>query len=68
MEIVCNIDKAERRHRIVIGIFILLAALLGFGKIFFSILGIVMALEGLIGWCGIPVIVEKLNFKDKFYS
>lgn len=58
----CNIDQSDRRNRIVMGVIILLAALLGLGKIFFSLVGIVLIAEGVIGWCGIPIIMEK--FKD----
>lgn len=58
----CNIDQADRRNRVVVGVIILLAALLGLGKIFFSLVGLVLIVEGVIGWCGIPILMEK--FKD----
>jgi hypothetical protein len=59
----CNIDMADRKNRVVIGIIILLAAILGFGKFFFALVGIALIVEGVIGWCAIPVIMDK--FKDK---
>jgi hypothetical protein len=58
----CNIDQADRRNRIVIGVIILLAALLGFGKVFFALVGIALIAEGVVGWCAIPILLEK--FKD----
>ncbi|NBX84031.1 MAG: DUF2892 domain-containing protein [Gammaproteobacteria bacterium] len=57
----CNLDKSERMNRIVIGIILFLAALIGFGKVFFMLVGVVMVVQGVIGWCGIPIILEKLN-------
>jgi hypothetical protein len=57
----CNIDQADRRNRVVVGVIILLAALLGLGKIFFSIIGIALIVEGVIGWCAIPIAIEKLK-------
>jgi hypothetical protein len=57
----CNLDKSERMNRIVIGIFLFLAALIGFGKVFFMIFGVVMVIQGVIGWCGIPIVLEKLK-------
>lgn len=59
----CNLDQSERTNRIVIGIIIFLAALVGFGKVFFMIIGLVLVIQGVIGWCAIPLIIEKLNFK-----
>lgn len=57
----CNIDKTDRINRVVIGLIIVLAALLGMSKIFFIILGAVMIIQGFIGWCSIPYI--KTLFK-----
>jgi hypothetical protein len=57
----CNIDQADRRNRVVIGVIILLAALIGFGKIFFSLIGIALIAEGIVGWCAIPIVMEKLK-------
>lgn len=59
----CNIDISDRRNRIVIGVIILLAAILGFGRFFFILVGLALIVEGVIGWCAIPVIMEK--FKNK---
>ncbi len=57
----CNIDKTDRINRTVLGVVLCLAVLLGFGKIFFMSVGIILIIEGVIGWCSIPVLVKKLN-------
>lgn len=59
--IVCNIDKSDRTNRIVIGVLLIVAAILGLGKIFMMLLGVILIVQGIIGWCGIPLAVEKLK-------
>lgn len=60
----CNIDKTDRINRIVFGILIFLAALFGFSQFFFMILGAVLVMEGIIGWCGIPGLVSRFSGKN----
>lgn len=57
----CNIDKTERTNRIVIGAIIALAALFGMGWLFFFIVGIILIVEGIIGWCAIPHLISKFK-------
>ena len=57
----CNIDKTDRINRVIIGAAIALAAIFGASKLFFIILGLVMVVQGFIGWCSIPVIIAKLK-------
>lgn len=57
----CNIDKTDRINRTVIGLALCLAVLIGLGKAFFMIVGIILVIEGIIGWCSIPVLVKKLR-------
>ena len=59
----CNIDKTDRINRSVIGIVLCIAALVGMSKLFFMVFGIVLIIEGIIGWCSIPYFLSK--FKDK---
>ena len=59
----CNIDKTDRINRVVIGIILLLAALLGLGPVFFALVSIVLIVQGAIGWCSIPYLMDKLNKK-----
>jgi len=44
---------------------LLLGALLGAGKWFLLIVGAVLVAEGLVGWCSIPLIVERLKSLKK---
>jgi hypothetical protein len=57
----CNIDKTDRINRAVFGVILILAALFGMGKIFFIITGLVLIIEGLIGWCYSPVLMQKIR-------
>ena len=57
----CNIDKTDRINRIVIGAILCFAALIGMGKIFFILVGLILIIEGWIGWCYIPNLFKKLK-------
>ncbi len=61
----CNIDKTDRINRTVIGLLICIAVLLGMGKYFFMILGLVLIVEGMIGWCSIPFLINKIKYHRK---
>jgi hypothetical protein len=57
----CNIDKTDRINRAVIGSLICIAVLIGMGKLFFMILGLVLIIEGAIGWCSIPYLIDQIK-------
>lgn len=57
----CNIDKTDRINRIVIGIILFLAALIGMSKVFFMVIGLVLIVEGWIGWCFIPYLISQFK-------
>lgn len=57
----CNIDKTDRINRVIIGAVLFLAALIGMSKVFFMVVGIVLVVEGSIGWCSIPYIISKFK-------
>jgi hypothetical protein len=57
----CNIDKSDRINRVIIGVVIFLAALIGMSRVFFMVVGLVLVVEGLIGWCSIPYLVSKIK-------
>lgn len=59
----CNIDKTDRMNRVVIGAILFFAALMGMGKVFFVVVGLVLVVEGLIGWCSIPYLISKIKEK-----
>jgi len=57
----CNIDKTDRINRVVIGAVLFLAALIGMSKIFFMVVGLILVIEGLIGWCSIPYLMSRFK-------
>lgn len=59
----CNINKTDRMNRMIIGLAICIATLMGMGKVFFMVLGIVLVIEGIIGWCSIPYLLNKMKLK-----
>ncbi len=63
----CNIDKTDRINRTVIGAVLFLAALIGMSKVFFMVVGLVLVVEGLIGWCSIPYLISKIKQHRIFY-
>lgn len=61
-----NIEGNERISRLVIGAILFIIALLGGGRVFMFLIGLILIVEGIIGWCGIPIIAEKLKLNDLF--
>lgn len=61
----CNIDKTDRINRIVIGVLLLIATLVGMSKTFFIIIALILIIEGIIGWCSIPYFVKKITSQFK---
>lgn len=57
----CNIDKTDRINRGVIGGLLFLAAFIGLGKVFFMAVGIILVIEGIVGWCSIPYLTSKIK-------
>lgn len=57
----CNIDKTDRVNRIVIGLFIILSVVFNMTKLSLLLLGGILILEGVIGWCSIPFIIKKIK-------
>lgn len=57
----CNIDKTDRINRSIFGIVLFFAAYFGAGKYFYMIVGAILVVEGIIGWCSIPVLLKKLR-------
>jgi Protein of unknown function (DUF2892) len=58
----CNIDKTDRINRIIIGLLIILAVIFSMSKLFFSLLGAALIIEGMIGWCSIPYLIKRMRF------
>lgn len=64
----CNIDSNERVTRAVIGAILLLAGLLGLGRLFLILVGIILLAEAFIGYCAIPMLSEKYKLHEYFKS
>lgn len=58
-KIQCNIGETDRINRSIIGILLCLAALLDFGRWFYFLVGLILVIEGIIGWCYFPILTEK---------
>ncbi|MCD6046508.1 MAG: hypothetical protein K0S08_155 [Gammaproteobacteria bacterium] len=65
MNIVTNIEKNERTTRMVIGAILIVGAILGFPRFFAILFGILLVVEGYLGWCAIPYTMEKLGLNKK---
>jgi len=60
----CNIDKTDRINRSIIGVLLFIAACVGMSQTFFMILGIILIVEGIIGWCSIPYLLSKFKYPN----
>jgi hypothetical protein len=61
-----NLESNERLSRLVIGIVLLIGVLLGLGKLFAFLVGVILIIEAIIGWCGIPILAEKFKLDEIF--
>ncbi|EDP46154.1 YgaP-like transmembrane domain [Rickettsiella grylli] len=64
--VVSNLESNERLSRLVIGIVLLIGVLLGLGKLFAFLVGVILIIEAIIGWCGIPILAEKFKLNEIF--
>jgi hypothetical protein len=61
-----NLDNNARAERLVFGVILLIGALLGFGRIFLFLIGAILVIEAFVGWCGVPLLVQKLKLDNLF--
>ena len=66
LNVTSNIQTSERLARLIIGGVLLFGALLGLGKLFAFLVGVILIIEGMIGWCGVPILIEKFKLQDVF--
>jgi hypothetical protein len=66
LNVASNIQANERVTRLVIGIVLLIGVLLGLGKVFAFLVGVILIVEAIIGWCGIPILAEKFKLNEIF--
>lgn len=61
-----NIDTNDRVTRALVGIVLLLAGLIGLGRIFLMLAGIVLIAEAFLGSSWTPIVDEKIKLHDYF--
>lgn len=66
LDLPCNIDSNERVTRLVIGAVLLLGGLIGLGRMFLILVGIILLAEAIIGFCGIPMLSERFKLNELF--
>lgn len=59
--IASNINQADRVNRIVVGHIIMAAACFNASQFFMLTLGLSMIIQGMIGWCGFPALLQKFK-------
>jgi hypothetical protein len=57
----CNIDKNDRINRTIFGVVIILCVVFDVSKMVLVVFGIVLIIEGIIGWCYIPRLIKKIT-------
>ena len=66
LNLTCNMNSNDRATRLVLGAILLIGAILGFGAWFLFLAGALLVAEAFIGWCGIPILIEKFKLNDLF--
>lgn len=66
LNLTCNMNSNDRATRLVLGAILLIGAILGFGAWFLFLVGALLVAEAFIGWCGIPILIEKFKLNDLF--
>lgn len=67
LNIVSNIHSSERLMRLTVGSLLLISLLVGLTKWAAFLLGVGLIIEGIIGWCGLPILVKKYKL-DKLFK
>lgn len=57
----CNIDNTDRINRIVLGLILIFGVFLDLSWRFYLILAIILIIEGIIGICYIPKLINKIK-------
>lgn len=56
----CNIDNTDRINRAVLGLILILAGIFDISRTFLILFGVILIIQGLIGWCSIPILLKKI--------
>jgi hypothetical protein len=57
----CNINETDRINRVVIGVLLLLSVFFGITEFFAFLLGLILIVQGVIGWCSIPYLRDLIK-------
>lgn len=66
--VVSNIQTSERLARLIFGGVLIAGLLTGFTKTVACLLGAGLIAEGLLGWCGVPILVKRFKLENLFGS
>ena len=58
---ICNISYKDRVTRVFFGVIFIIVSFFNYDINIIKILSIILVIEGLIGWCGIAVIIDKFK-------
>jgi hypothetical protein len=61
----CNIDNTDRINRGIIGAVLVISAVFNFSQLFYLIVGLVMMVQAMIGWCSIPFVLDSFKSKKR---
>ena len=61
MAITCNIDQTDRINRTCIGILLFLCGLCGMRAAGFMLIGMILFVQGVVGWCSIPLLLKRIQ-------
>lgn len=54
-----NLNEEGKYTRILIGAILIIAGIIGLGRIFLLIAGVILVVEGVLGWGSTPLLIEK---------
>lgn len=65
IKLTCNIDRTDRINRSIFGMVLVFAGIFGAGKWFYILFGLILIVEGVIGWCSIPYVFSWFRATGK---
>ena len=57
----CNIDNTDRINRAALGLILILVGIFDISRTFLILFGVILIIQGLIGWCSIPILLKKIR-------
>lgn len=59
VKLIPNLNQEGKYTRLLIGAVLIVAGIIGLGRIFLIIVGVVLIAEGILGWGSVPILIEK---------